>query len=126
MSNVGSYKVVQIISPYKVVINAGSDAGLKKGQRFLVYALGDMIRDPDSGEELERVEIVKGTGVLAHLQDKIATIKSDMEEKTPTTIKRRSNLRGMSHIFGNTEETEINREEIPFDEPQVGDLVRPQ
>lgn len=32
----------------------------------------------------------------------------------------------MSHIFGNTEETEINREEIPFDEPQVGDLVRPQ
>lgn len=126
MSDIGPFKVVQIISPYKVVVNAGSDAGLRKGQRFLIYALGDMIKDPDTGEDLEQVEIVKGTGVLAHLQNKISTIESDMEEETPITIKQRSTLGGMRHIFGDTEETELRREEIPFDEAQVGDLVRLQ
>lgn len=126
MSDSGPYKVVQIISPYKVVINAGADSELKEGQRFLVYALGEMIKDPDSGEDLEQIEIVKGTGVLVHLQKKIATIESNMEEKKPITIKRRSTLGGMRHLFGDTEETEISREDIPFEEPQVGDLVRIQ
>lgn len=123
MSDVAYYKVVQIISPYKVVINGGSDAGLKKGQRFLVYALGEIVKDPDSGEDLEQIEIVKGSGVLTHLQKKIATIESDMENKRPTTIRRRPPLGGMRHILGETEE--IRREYVPFEEPQIGDLVRP-
>ena len=126
MSDAERFKVVQIISPYKVVINAGSDADLRKGQRFLVYTLGEMIKDPDTGEDLEQVEIVKGTGVLAHLQKKIATLESDMEEETPITIKQRSTLGGMGNFFGDTEETELRREEVPFEEPQVGDFVRLQ
>lgn len=124
MSKSEPYKVVRIISPYKVVINAGLDDGLKEGSRFLIYELGEMLKDPDSGEDLEQVEIVRGTGKLVHLQNKIATIASNMEEKKPITITRKSTLGSMRHIFGDTEQKEVNREEIPFDEPQIGDLAR--
>jgi len=118
------FKVVMIISPYQVVINGGEEAGLEKGQRVLVYGIGDMIKDPDTGEDLEQIEIVRGTGRVIHLQGKIATIESDMKQERPVTIKRRSGLGVMASVFGETEETEINREEVPFDGPQVGDYIR--
>lgn len=118
-------KVVKIVSPYQVVINGGSETGLKKGQRFLIYAIGEMINDPDTGEELEQLEIVKGSGKIVHLQNRIATIESDMTEETPRTIKRTASLGSMRGIFGDTEVTELNREEKPFEEAQIGDLARP-
>lgn len=118
------FKVVKIISPYQVVINGGSEMGLRKGQRFLIYAIGEMIKDPDSGEDLEQLELVKGTGKIVHLQSKIATIESDMTEESPRTIKRTSGLGSMRTIFGDTEVTELSREEKPFSEPQLGDLAR--
>lgn len=118
-------KVVKIVSPYQVVINGGAENGLQKGQRFLVYAVGEMIVDPDTGEELEQIEIVKGTGRIVHLQNKIATVESDMKEERPITIKRRATLGTMRTLFGDTEETEISKHELEFEEAQIGDLVRP-
>src|SRR5690606_36720925 len=122
----GSQKVVKIITPYQVVINAASDMGLKKGQRFLIYALGEMIHDPDTGEALEQLETVNGTGTIVHLQAKIATVESNMTVETPRTIKRTSGLGSLIVIYGNTEVTELSRNEKPFSEPQIGDLVRPE
>lgn len=118
-------KVVKIVSPYQVVINGGSENGLQKGQRFLVYAVGEMIVDPDTGEDLEQIEIVKGTGRIVHLQNKIATVESDMKEERPVIIKRKSTLGTMRTLFGDTEETEISKNELEFEEAQIGDLVRP-
>lgn len=118
------FKVVMIMSPYQLVINGGEDAGLKKGQRVLVYGIGEMIKDPETGEDLEQIEIVRGTGEVVHLQEKIATIESDMSEERPVTIKRKSGYGAMASVFGDTEETEINRNDVPFDDPQVGDSIR--
>lgn len=124
MSESKIFKVVMIVSPYQLVINGGEDSGLKKGQRILVYGIGEMIKDPETGEDLEQIEIVRGTGKVVHLQGKIATIESDMKEERPVTIKRKSGFGAMASVFGETEETEINREDLPFDGPQVGDLIR--
>ncbi len=124
MTDQNRFKVVKIISPYQVVINAGSEAELRKGQRFLVYDIGEMIKDPETGEDLEAIEIVRGTGRIIHLQEKIATVESDMKEEEPITIKRTSTLGSMRNLFGDTEQTEIRRSRIPFDEPQVGDRIR--
>lgn len=118
-------KVVKIISPYQVVINGGSESGLRPGQRLLIYDVGEMIEDPESGEELEAIEILRGTGRIVHLQTKIATVESDMKEDEPITIKRTSNLSSIRGLFGDTEQTEIRRREVAFDEPQIGDYVRP-
>jgi len=124
MSTEKQVKVVSVVSPFQIVINAGAEAGLRMKQRVMIYAIGEMISDPDSGEELERLEIVKGTGRIIHLQGKISTVKSDMVEETPRHIKRQTTLGSFSSVFGPSEETEIIKEDIPFSEPQIGDLVR--
>ena len=124
MSDNITLKVVKIISPYQVIINAGSDLKISNGQRFLIYTLGEMIVDPDTGEELETVEIVRGTGKAIHVQSKICTLESDMTQSTPVTTKRRTGMGSMAWALGDYEETELKKEEIPFNEAQVGDLVR--
>mgnify|MGYP001555577940 CR=1 FL=1 len=53
-------KVVSTIDGYTIVMNKGSDNGVKAGDKFLIVSFGDTIVDPDTQEELERLEIVKG------------------------------------------------------------------
>jgi hypothetical protein len=45
---------------------------------FIVYALSDMVFDPETGADLGRIEIVKARLVAAHVQEKmtIARIQS--------------------------------------------------
>jgi hypothetical protein len=117
------YKVVQILNDdYKIVINAGDNKGIKKGQRFLVYALSDHeIFDPDTQKSLGFLEIVKGTGKVIHVQEKMATIESDVYETSqPTKIIRKNPMYG----FGSTEEETVSREHIAFDNPRIGDFVK--
>ena len=118
------YKVVKILDDgYKIVINAGTNKGIKLGQHYMVYALSDFeILDPDTKESLGYLEIVKGTGKVVHIQEKLATIESDLYEVSqPTKIIRKNPMYG----FGTTEEERISqREHLPFDNPQIGDLVK--
>lgn len=69
-------KVVHISDKFSVVINAGAEKDVKVGMKFLVVGLGDVIRDPDSGEELEQLEIVRGRAEVVHVQPKLSTLKS--------------------------------------------------
>ena len=72
-----SFKVVKVIDEFTLVINIGSDDEIEKGQRFLVYSISpDDIIDPDTNESLGKLEIVKGTGTVTHVQEKMATIES--------------------------------------------------
>ena len=121
-------KVAKVIDDYKLVINKGKDDGIKYGQRFLIYSLEEVIKDPDTGEELERLELVKGTGKTIHVQANISTIKSDMEElprKTIRKIKKANAFSMVSGFFGPQEIEEISApDEVPFDYPKVGDIAR--
>lgn len=69
-------KVVYIADKYTVVINAGLDRGVKLGDKFLVVGLGDLIFDPETNEELERLEVVRGRAEVVHVQDRLSTLKS--------------------------------------------------
>ncbi|WP_024955927.1 hypothetical protein [Sulfurospirillum arcachonense] len=75
--------VVKIIDDYSVVINAGSNQGISKNDCFVVIGIGDIIVDPDTGEELEKLEVVKGKVQVLHIQDKISTVKSFEYDKSP-------------------------------------------
>ena len=68
-------RVVQVIDQYTIVINKGQSE-VQEGDKFLVVGLGDIIKDPESGEELERLEIVRGKVKVFHIQSKISTLKS--------------------------------------------------
>ena len=106
-------KIIKVIDDYKVVINKGSLDGIKYGQSFLIYKEDEELFDPDTKESLGFLEIVKGKGKIVHLQPKISTIESTSKKIIKTN-------RGI--MFGGTVVTE---EDLPFDNVEVNDLVKP-
>lgn len=76
-------KVVSISDEFNVIINKGSESGIAIGDKFLIISLGEIIVDPDTQEELEQLEIVRGKAVVTHVQEKISTLQSCEYEKSP-------------------------------------------
>ena len=54
-----TFKVVKIISEYKVVVNAGSQDLIQEGAELEIFAPGKDIIDPDTGENLGALDYVK-------------------------------------------------------------------
>jgi hypothetical protein len=130
-------KVVHVADagPVEVVINHGSLQGVKPGDKFLVFGIGPHLTDPDTGEDLGELELVRGRGEAVHVQDHLATIRS--LERRQTRPARRT-IRETGHgpsiaLFslalgtsGSVVEEELAPEtEVPFDSVQRGDFAKP-
>jgi hypothetical protein len=123
-------QVARVVDEYKVVINRGADDGIKEGQRFLVYGIGDEVLDPETNESLGRLELVRGRGEVVHVQPRMATIRCIETFRIPGTKRKvRDPLRlfgAGSAALGSIEETDPDRyEDMPFEDPQPGDQVKP-
>ncbi len=71
-------KVVKVIDDYKLVINRGEISGIREGQRMLVYNTSEEeIKDPQTGESLGYLDLVRGTGTIIFVQEKISILQSD-------------------------------------------------
>lgn len=119
--------VTEVLNAYTLVINRGEQDGVEKGQEYIVYALSEEpLTDPDTGEQLERLEQVKGKGKVVHVQQKIATIQSNRKEsdRNERVVHRGDPLGGT--VFGE-EKVEIKPDPdvLPFNDPERGDRVRP-
>ncbi len=113
--------VAKVIDDSKLVINRGSENGIKEGQRMLVYCVSDEdIKDPNTGESLGFLELVRGTGKIIFVQDKLSILESDKQQIVPISYNYPSS--SFSHF---TEKTIHEKHIIPFEKPQVGDLVKP-
>jgi hypothetical protein len=119
--------VVEVVDEYTCAINRGARSGLKVGDRYLVYGVGNELADPDTGESLGRLELVRGRGKVIHVQERLATIESLETVKNPDrtrTIKRE----GVLSVFGSPAE-EIKEpgkvQTVPFNKIKVGDKARP-
>lgn len=67
--------VVQVLASDRIVINRGSNDGVRMSQVFVVYSLSpDPIIDPTSGDNLGYLELPKGTGSVIHVQERMAII----------------------------------------------------
>lgn len=119
-------KVIKVIDEFQLVLNVGSIDGITDNHRFLVYELGEEFQDPETGEILGRLEIVKGTGIVSHLQEKMCTICSDKINKTIAqkiiTESTPQSILG----FGTRKTTESipEEEKIPFSNPNINDYAR--
>lgn len=126
-----SGKVVRVLNPFEVVVNLGSLAGVEEEDGFVVYVQGDELKDPDTGESLGTLEIVRGRARATHVQEKLTTLRSTETESRPEERRRpilRSpieNLRGL-RPFEQQEEfvTEYVEVPAPFRKVEVGDLAR--
>jgi hypothetical protein len=111
--------VVKVIDDSTVVINAGKD-DIRYNDLFVVYIEDDEIIDPVTNESLGKLQIIKGTAKVLHIQDRMTTIKSNKTKSIQT--KTNSMLRALGPLASETIKTEF--EELPFSsQVQVGDIV---
>lgn len=118
--------VAKVLDEYTLVINRGSNDGVKKGQRFLIYDVSDEeIKDPATGESLGHLEIVKGIGKVTHVQDRLSTLVSVEEAAGERRIIKR---RTPAFSFLGASEEEIITPAtgfLPFSEAKPGNRARP-
>lgn len=79
-------QVADILNDREVVINLGSQNGIESGHKFVVFSLGDEIPDPNTGESLGRLELIKGRGEVVHVQQKMCTIKTYEYTMAPLSV----------------------------------------
>lgn len=103
--NLSPATVAMVIDSNRLVINKGAQHGIKFGQRFTVYELSNEdIRDPTTNEPLGRLETIKGTGTVVHIQDKMAILEATHESALIAFLESAPNS---------------------FKDPKVGDKAKP-
>ena len=114
--------VARVLDNYKLVINRGSENGIREGQRMLVYCVSDEdIKDPHTGESLGYLELVKGTGKIIFVQEKMSILESDKIFKSSKTNPYPS----ITHSWQQLDFLVLEGKLVPFENPEVGDMVKP-
>ena len=68
--------VAKVLDETRVVLNLGIDDGVSEGMEFLIYELGEDIKDPVNGKSLGQLEITKGRVQVEHIQPKFCIAKT--------------------------------------------------
>ena len=123
MGNAAIGKVVKVVGPSEVVVNLGARDGVTDRTKFLIYRLGERLHDPETGTELDELEMVRGRGSAFHVQDQVTTVRSSVERRRQV-IRRYGGRGGLLSPFAGTEDVIYEPEVEPFEDVEVGDLVR--
>lgn len=130
-------RIIKVLNKYKVVTNLGSKS-VELEQKFRIIKLGELILDPETNEELGRLEIPCGNVKVISVQEKMSIMESsdyDIEEtKRETKIITKHEKKGAlsNHYIDmlSTPEKEVietytpgNRIQKELDSPSIGDLV---
>lgn len=93
-----SYRVVKIIDAETIVINAGSNNGISRGDEFEIFETGENITDPITGTDLGTLDTIKEIVTAVNVFPKMSicrqyvtynTIASPLQnftKKTPKTL----------------------------------------
>ena len=113
-------KVVQVHAERvnsELVVNLGKAHSVTTDSRFLIYRLGEEVKDPDTLESLGNLEIAIGIGKPKHIQDKLTTVVPSEMKRTVQKYEK-----FVAQLMGVEERTVVTP--ILFDAPKDGDLVR--
>jgi len=69
-------------------INLGAEAGIKAGDKFTVFNIGDALVDPDTGAKLGADEKKIGEGAVTEVQDKFAIVTFTGKAAAKDTVRR--------------------------------------
>ena len=117
-------KVAKIIDKYTVVINRGHKDRVEEDMRFVIYELGEEIKDPENDKSLGKFEYVKAKVRVTNVSEKFATAETD-ETFSPPGLLIAAQLSQLSR-----------RQELPLGKEmrdqlsdytltvEIGDLVR--
>ncbi|MBU0793615.1 MAG: hypothetical protein KJ752_06540, partial [Alphaproteobacteria bacterium] len=107
-------------SYYKLLINVGEKDEVKTGERILVFALGQEMVDPESGDSLGCFEVVRGYGRVVSTQSRMSVIESSRTK----TVRFQKAQAINALISGHSVEYGEREEKAPFLNAMIGDLVR--
>lgn len=79
MSLIG--KVAMVMDRGRLALNVGASSGVEQGDIFVVFEEGAEVVDPDSGESLGRIERVKATVSVVHVQEKLSLAEPPPDEE---------------------------------------------
>lgn len=117
-------RVVKILDDARtVVINLGARDGVCEGMRFLVFCYGEELNDPESGEPLGRLEIVRGIGRAKHVQERMTTLTSELT-RTETVRRLIPGFEPVGFRMKWAQEEDTTEVVKRFEGVQVNDLVR--
>jgi hypothetical protein len=124
-------KIVHAVDAYptvEVVINRGARDGVKPGDKL--FGEGPHITDPDTGEDLGQLELVRGRGEVVHIQDHLATVRTIERRRTRPAkriIREAGTGNGLSLFSrGDVIEEDLAPEtEMPFEAVRMGDFAKP-
>ena len=100
-----------------LVISAGQANGVTFDMRFVIYANGTELFDPDTEVSLGNFEIVKGEGKVIHVMPNMSRIK--------TTRTRRQQRTAFGGRATKPDDQKFNLVLVPFIGVLIGDAVRP-
>ena len=72
--------VARILSEHELVLNVGREHGVKEGMKFVIFSESDQIFDPETGEDLGPLEIVKGRVKVFNVQERISRARTETYE----------------------------------------------
>jgi hypothetical protein len=130
-------KVIHVVddwrgdAPFELVIGWGTEQGVKVGDRFLVFGYGPRLSDPDTGADLGVLEVVRGHGIVTHVQDRVATLRSTDRRRIRGATRRIVREGGGGALSFSLGLSRVVEEEVPGDEDkpfvnvQISDLAKP-
>lgn len=103
-------KVAKVLNSTSVILAAGAEHGIKEGMEFVIYDLSEMIRDPETGEDLGQLELVKGRVFAVHVQEKLtwAQTKSRTVEETVDPMGIMASRVALAHFFPQKVKTTVH------------------
>ena len=116
-------KVAEVIDIYTVVINRGNEHGVEEDMRFVIYELGEEIKDPDTDESLGKFEYVKAKVRVTNVSEKFSTATTCEADTSPALMGLRGLLGQQCQILPLDKEM---KEKMPNYNPTVNirDLVK--
>jgi len=126
MSGLLKGKILKILSNYSVIISLGREQGVAMDMKFIIYEEGEMIKDPETGADIEKLEILKGEVTVTQVQEKISVAESfEIEKRVYSPLDIITSYASRTVIT--KEKKTLTDETIEAPTPskvKVGDLVR--
>jgi len=102
-------KVVRVIDRHTVAVNVGSVDGVEESHLYGIYKESDQIEDPDTGEELGKIEYKIAEVMPIEIKKKLTTMQSRKQSPVdlpPPFKEKRATLSSKTgdHVDKNVEE----------------------
>lgn len=120
------YKVIEILDPTRILINAGKNSGLTEGTELELFEPGEPVLDPETGRSLGTLDYIKDTVEIVTVYENFSLCKK--------IIRTKSNLLSPLSNFVTTEvhvaKLKVNEEQISNRKISgnpiisIGDLLR--